>query len=325
MLIFRTDASVNKGFGHLKRSAYLASLLKKKIDILFCVNNDKVVSRFLEDRNIPYCFLTELINLEKKPIKSIIFDIREFSSSDIEFLNWAKGNIIHTVQLTDLGLSQQPVEYTIDASIEQLFPYDKNKQVLKGPDYALLHHKFRHFNKVRRKYRKKIKNIFVSLGGTVQYRQVKKIVDLLNRYRYNIKVSPGFYLKKAGRKALKRRNRRIRFVGKTDNLARSLFEADVALITSGMAAAEAAAVGTPALYFYHHNEQKFIADTFEKHGAGSEISNIDDVIKLGENIIEIINSLTVEKRIEMGNKGKKLVDGSGACRIVDFFECKGII
>lgn len=323
MLIFRTDPSINTGFGHLKRSVYLSSLLKKKIDILFCINKDKVVSRFLEDRNISYCLLKELNIIKQKPVKSIVFDLRKFSSMDIEWLNWAKEKDISTIQVTDLGLNQQPVDYTIDASIGQLFPYDDGKQVLIGPDYALLHHKFRHFNKVRRKYCKKVRNIFVSLGGSVQYRQLRKVVDVLSRYRFNIKAATGFCLKKSGRKILKRLYPGLRFVGKTESLARAFFEADAAFITPGMAAAEAAAVGTPSLYLHDNKEQKFIAKTFEKQGVGLEISNINDLPE--GNIIEIINSLTLEKRIEMGNKGKKLVDGSGASRIVDFFERKGII
>lgn len=325
MLIFRTDASIETGFKHLIRSAYLASLLKKKIEILFCVNKDRVVSRFLEDRRIPYCLLKELKRLQENPtgIRGIVFDLREFSPADIEFLHRAKANHIYTVQVTDLGLNQQPVDVTIDASIEKLHPYPEGKEVLDGPAYTLLHHKFRHFNRVRRKYRNRVKNIFISLGGAVQYRRLKKLVDLLERHRFSIKAAPGFYLKKAGRKTLKRLYPRMRFVGKTDSLARPFFEADLAVVTAGAAAAEAAAVGTPALYFHCHDRQQFNAKSFEKHGTGLEISNINDVSE--GTLIELINSLTLEKRIEMGNKGKQLVDGKGAVRVVDFFESKGII
>lgn len=325
MLVFRTDASEKTGFGHLKRSVYLASLLKKKTEILFCVNNNKAVGRFLEERHTPYYWTKELETLAKAPteIKSVVFDLREFSVQDIEFLRWAKANHIHTIQVTDLGLSRQPVEFTIDASIEKLFPYDGEEQVLSGPEYALLHHKFRHFNKVQRKHRKHIKNIFVSLGGGVEYRQLRNLIDILDRRRYNIKTAAGFFMKKAGRKSLSRLYPRLRFVGKTDSLARAFFEADAAIITAGVAAAEAAAVGTPALYLHYHGEQKFIAQTFEKYGAGLEIANINDVLE--ENLVTVLNSLTWEKRIAMGNKGKQLVDGNGAARIVAFFEEKGII
>lgn len=325
MLVFRTDASEKIGFGHLKRSTYLASLLKNKTEILFCVNNNKAVARFLEDGHTPYCWSKELEKLEKIPteIKSVVFDLREFSTQDIEFLRWAKSNQIHTVQITDLGLSQQPADYIIDAAIENLFPYDGGEHILSGPDFTLLHHKFRHFNKVQRKYRKQIKNVFISLGGGVEYRKLRKLIDLLYRHQFNIKTAAGFFMKKAGRKSLIRVYPRLRFVGQTDNLARSFFEADVAIITAGMAAAEAAAVGTPALYLYYHGEQKFIAQSFEKYGAGLQIATIDDDFE--ENLFNGLNALTWDKRIEMGNKGKKLIDGMGAARIAAFFEKKGII
>jgi spore coat polysaccharide biosynthesis predicted glycosyltransferase SpsG len=323
MLIFRTDATAKAGFGHLKRSVYLASLLKKKTDILFCIKKDKAALRFLEERGVAYCLTKSLPELGKETINSIVFDLRDFSPADIEWLKRAKEKGINTVQITDLGLSQQAVDYTVDASVEQLFPYEKEKQVLLGPDYALLYHKFRHFNKVKRKYRAKVKNLFVSLGGGVQYRQLKKLVDILRRHGFNIKTAAGFYLKKADRKALMQLCPRLRFVGKTESLARPFFEADAALITAGIAAAEAAAVGTPALYFHYHDEQKFIAQSFQKKGVGLEISNIDELIE--GNIIEKINSLTLETRIEMGLKGKHLVDGLGASRVVDFFAHKGIV
>lgn len=313
------------GFGHLNRSAYLASLLKSKTGILFCVNKDKVVLRFLEERNTPYCLSKDLDLAEKNKtgeVKGIIFDLREFSPEDIQLLRRAKESNIVTVQVTDLGLSQQPADYTIDASIQQLFPYDEDKQVLLGPDYALLHHKFRHFNKVKRKYRKKVKNVFISLGGAVQYRQLKRLIDLLSRHGFNIKTAAGFYLKKSDRKSLTRLYSRLRFVGKTESLARPFFEADAAVITAGVAAAEAAAAGTPAIYFHYHKEQQFIAETFQKYGAGIEISNIDDV--LAGRLIDILSSLSVETRIEMGTKAKQLVDGLGASRIMNFFETKGI-
>jgi len=326
MLIFRTDASVNTGFGHLKRSVYLASLLKSKTGVLFCVNNDKVVLRFLEEHNTPFRIAkeTDIREIYKTgEVKGIVFDLRTFSPEDTRLLNGAKESNITTVQVTDLGLSQQPADYTVDGSIRRLFPYDEKKQVLLGPEYALLHHKFRHFNKVSRKYRKKIKNVFISMGGAVQYRRLKRLIDLLNCRGYNVKTAAGFYLKKSERKALKRLFPRLRFVGKTDSLARPFFEADAAVITAGTAAAEAAAVGTPALYIHYHKEQQFIAETFQEHGAGLEISSIDDV--LGGRLIDILDSLTVEKRIEMGTRAKKLVDGGGARRIVNFFESKVIV
>ena len=320
MIIFRTDASVKTGFGHLRRSTYLASLLKNKTGILFCISSkkDKIVTRYLEERRWSYCSLKQLHQLTDSSIKSVVFDLRYFSAEDIQLIQQAKANNWTTVQVTDLGLSQQEVDYTIDASIEKKFPYSKDKKVLNGPDYAILNHKFRHFHKVKRKYRKKIKKVFVCLGGAVEYRKLRKIIDLLSRQQLDVKIAPGFYLKKSAQKTLRRIYPGIHFVGKTESLARSFFEADVALISPGVAAYEAAAAGTPALYFYYHDEQKTIANSLENKGVGLEISNIDDLLHV--NLTEKMSALTVEKRIDMGDKAKQLVDARGVDRIIDFFE-----
>jgi spore coat polysaccharide biosynthesis predicted glycosyltransferase SpsG len=325
MIIFRTDASIKTGFGHLRRSTYLASLLKSKTDILFCISSgsDKIVTRYLEEKKRSYCSLKQLNKSISSSVKSVVFDLRYFSDEDIQLIHQAKTNNWPTVQVTDLGLSQQEVDYTIDAAVDKMFPYSKDKKVLHGPDYAILHHRFRHFHTIKRKYREKIKKVFICFGGAVNYRKLRKMIDRLSRHRWEIKVAPGFYLKRSAQKTLRRIYPGIHFVGKTESLARPFFEADVALISPGVAAYEAAAAGTPALYFYYHNEQKFIANSLEKKGIGLEISNIDDLLHV--NLAEKMNALTLEKRIDMGGKAKQLVDARGVYRIIDFFEQHKII
>jgi spore coat polysaccharide biosynthesis predicted glycosyltransferase SpsG len=323
MIIFRTDASAKTGFGHLKRSTYLASLLKSKASILFCIGGDKTAGRYLEEKGFSSCSLKQLRKWENssfEAVKSIVFDLRDFTDDDILLLRRAREGNSKTIQITDLGLSQHEVDYTVDSSLDPLFPYDPSKQLLSGAGYAILHNKFRHFNKVKRKYRKVVKNIFICFGGAVDYQRLRMAVDVLSRHRYNLKIAPGFYLKRSAVKTLKRIYPGIRFTGKTDNLARAFFEADVAFITSGVAAFEAAAVGTPAFYFYYHGEQKAIAQSFEKRGAGLVISNIDDLLEVGPKMIQTLKQLTPEERIQMGDRAKQLVDGKGVYRILDFLE-----
>jgi spore coat polysaccharide biosynthesis predicted glycosyltransferase SpsG len=325
MIIFRTEASIKTGFGRLKRSTYLASSLKSKTDILFCISSgsDKIVTRYLKEKKWPYRSPQQVKQLAASSVNSIVFDLRYFSDEDIQLIHQAKINNWTTVQVTDLGLNQQEVDYTIDGAVDKMFPYSKEKKLLDGPDYAILHHRFRHFHKVKRKYRGKIKKVFICLGGAVGYRKLRKTIDLLSRYRWEINIAPGFYLKKSAQKTLRRIYPGIHFVGKTESLARPFFEADVALISPGVTAYEAAAAGTPALYFYHHHQQKFVADSLEKKELGLEISNIDHPVQV--NLAEKMNALTLEKRIHMGSKAKQLVDARGVDRIIDFFEQHKII
>jgi spore coat polysaccharide biosynthesis predicted glycosyltransferase SpsG len=324
MIVFRTDASADTGFGRLKRSTYLASLLKNKTEILFSIGGDKTAVRYLEERNFSSCPADRPDLLDNPSVKCILFDLRRFNQKDIRLIRRAKKNNIKTVQITDLGLSQQEVDYTIDSSMEPLSPYMPEKTVLSGPDFAILHNKFRHFNKVKRKYRKTVKNVFICFGGAVDYQVLRKIVDLLSRRKSNIKIAPGFYLKRSACKILKRIYPGIRFVGKTDTLARAFFEADIAVITTGVTAFEAAAAGTPALYFYSHDEQKAAAHSFEKKGAGLVIAHIDDLLKKGEDMLKKMTALSVEDRIRIGTSARKLVDARGVYRIIDFFEKENI-
>lgn len=325
MIIFRTDASADIGFGHIKRSSYLASLLKNQTEILFCIGSDKIAARYLEEKNFSFHLLHKWELTSKTNINAIIFDLRHFDERDKLLLQRAREWGIKTVQITDLGLSQQPVDYTIDAALDVLFPYAPGKTLLNGPAYALLHNKFRHFNKVKRKYRRQLTEVFICFGGGADYQRLRAVIDFLSRHRLSIKIAPGFYLKPSARKTLKRIYPRIHFVGKTDSLARAFFEADVAIITAGVAAFEAAAVGTPALYYYYHDEQKFIAQSFEKQGVGSVLANIDDIVTSGDTMLEKLHNLTLENRVHIGNTAKQLVDARGVYRILDFFKQEKIL
>ena len=291
MLLFRTEASTKIGFRRLERSVYLFSLLRKECEALFCVNRDKTAEKFLQEKKIPFCPLKKLLKLEQ-PVKTIFFDLGNFGPEDKELL-LREGR--DTVQILDPGDTEEK-SCTFRINV---------------PAFTVLHNKFRHFNTVKRKYRKKLRNIFLDLEGAVEYRELKKIVDLLCRGQYNLKIAPGFFLKKAHRKTLKRIYPRIRLVGETDSLARSFFEADAALVTPGPAAYGAAAAGTPALYFPGSKEQAGAAAIYAGQGIGFAVPGI-------EALPEKLGLLTFERRLEMGAAGKKLVDGKGVYRVISF-------
>jgi len=325
MIIFRTQASEKVGFGHIKRSVYLASLIKKKNEIVFILKKDKTAVRFIADRGFKYIFIDNLDCINWSSVRGIIFDIRKTDQYDKNILKISKEKKIKTAQITDLGLNRLDVDAIIDGSIVIKEPFIDNVEhnILFGPQYSILHHKFIHFNKIKKRYRKKIKNILISLGSTVQYRQLRSLIDILYKYNYNLKLTGGFYLKKSVKKILTRIYPKIKFVGIVESFARPLFEADIAIVTTGIISYEAAAVGTPALYFFYNKEQEFISDILEKEGIGIKISDIKKIDK--ENLLKTLKSITLKDRILMGNKGKHLFDGSGVYKIIVFLSEIGVI
>ena len=323
MFLFRTEISPTLGSHRLYRCLILGLSLKQYGPVQFLINGDKTGKKLLIEKGF-----TLIPSIKEKLIKDsgcrcIIFDINRSSPDDIRLLNWAKSEGITTLQVGNLGSVWMDVEYIIDSSLDSDKKSTTGKIRSNGPEFSLLHHKFRHFFKVKRKYKKNIRHVLVSLGGAPQYRLLRKVIDELSRQQFQIKVAPGFYLKKSQRKVLKRLHPKLRFVGKTESLARSFFEADVACITAGQTVLEAAATGTPALYLYKDDMQRLHARQAENLGLGvvtGKLCSADIPYITGK-----INALTLDARQAMGMQGKSLVDGKGIYRFVDFFRNIGII
>jgi len=323
MIIFRTDDIPGPGRGTLPRTCYLALMLKKQIPVCILVDKKVGIAPELIKKNISVVTRDTLDRSDKKGLKSVVFDLKKFAPDDQRLLKWAKKEKLKTVQFTDLGLDPQEVNFIIDYSMETLTPYPRDLKGLLGPQYAVLHTKFRHFNLARKMCRKQPKNVFLHPGKKMAYRQLRNLVDELIRHHFNLKIDPGPMVRKSQKKILKRIYPQIKFVGKVDSLARSFYESDVALIQAGTAAYEAAACGTPALYICSSPHEEFIAGAFEKKGIGirADCSPDQANIRVGEQI----KSMGFQQRDVMGAQGKQTVDALGIYRIIDFFQKNNII
>ena len=323
MIIFRTDGLPGPGREIVNRTYYLALLLRKQVPVFFCLDKNIVVTPEFRKKNI--CFVTpgDLSKEKKKGFKSMVFNVGNFGPDDQALLNWSRDQGLKTIQFTDPGLNRQPVDFTIDSSLEPLTPYPKDLKGLLGPEYTILHTKFRHFNRVKKMIRKHAKMILLSPGSKMNYRQLRNLVDGLARHHMQIKINAGPGLRKSHRKILKRIYPQIGFVGKVESLARPFYESDMALISTGPAAYEAAACGTPALYLYDSPQEEFIAEAFEKRGIGLKAEYVKT--RPGDRIGEQIKSLDSRQREAMGIRGKQTVDGLGVYRIIDFFQNNDII
>jgi len=240
---------------------------------------------------------------------AIVFDVAPFSAPDNKLMEIAKKSGVKTVQIVVDEAERQPADITVS-----LFVQTGN---------ALLHHKFRHFHQVRRKYRKATKLVFIHLGDLLPYRSLRAVVDTLHRLRLRMKIAPGLGLKKADRRNLMKIYPGTRFCGKSESPARAYFEADLALIPPGEEALEAACVGTPALYTPLDKGQENLAAACAGMGTGVPIPSLADFSI--QALRDAIAPLTLERREQMGAAGKKLVDGLGVQRFFAILKEQGII
>jgi len=310
MLLFVVDVSPELGFGHLTRCLNLARLNKHRFNILFLLKYDKAAVALLQQNRFHFTTNFHPDSWPRQP-DLIIFDICRMNPEFTLLLEDLKNLNLPLLQITDLGLNRLPGVTIIDGSLQRYsLPTDN---LYTGPDYMILHHKVRHFNHIKRFYRQHINHIFISLGGSTPYRLLRKTIEVFNRHHFYCKIAPGFLLKKNQKKILTRLYSNIGWVGHTESLARSLFQCDLAVIAPGVTAYEASATGTPALYLSHHLLQEQSALLFEQSGVGKNIGLLAQ--ENTDQIMRQISQLSVFERSEMGERGKKLVDGLGLYRV----------
>lgn len=323
MIVFRTDFAPQTGLEPLRRCAYLAALLKKNHPLRICSRADKKTAKFLAEQNIPAALDKDPSAMDLAGVTAAVFDLPHFPAPDIALLEKAKGAGVKTVQIVSAGGACQPADILLQPLIEVGNQAAAGQTVLSGPSYALLHHKFRHFNQARRKYRKNIKNIFINLGDLIAYRDLRRVVDTLHRLRFKMRILPGLNLKKADKRNLMKIYPGIHFCGKSESPARAYFEADLALVPAGEEILEAAAVGTPALYFCEESGREILAASWADRQAGLKFGKLEALTL--DSFREIVAPLTRERREQMGAAGRKLVDGLGVQRFFKILKENGII
>ena len=323
MIIFRADNSSRTGLQQLHCCAHLASLLKKNNQVMIYCKEDKKAAKFLAEKNIPTQFIKDPSGIDLAVVHAVVFDLLHFSDQDSALLEKAKKTGVKAIQIVSAGNKYQAANICV-------FPWPgpapiaaAETKLLVGEEYVLLHHKFRHFNQVKRKYRKNIKNIFINLGDLLPYRELRETIDSLHRLHLNMKIAPGLNLKKADKRTLLKIYPGIHFCGKSESPARAYFEADLALVPASEAALEAAAVGTPAIYICQEPIQETLAQTCMDNNIGLKFGKLEDLTI--ESFRDITAPLTLDYREQMGSAGKKLVDGLGVQRFFKVLKENGII
>ncbi len=323
MLLIRVDAAPDLGFGHLTRMIYLASQIRHRGEVVLAVRENKEATRMLERRRICWRPASEIWKSDLAGCRGLVLDLRRFTPDDESLLERARQKAIPTLQVTDLGLERRDTDLTVDAALWPAPPYPPGSRGLLGAQGALLHHQFAHFHGVPRKYRHRLRRLLLTLGGGASYRDLRALIEQLADHGFLLKVALGFSMKRATAKVLRRLYPGIHFVGAVQSLARPLFEADVALLAPGVAAFEAAACGTPAIYLSHDEYQRRHASQFAAAGAGLDLGLLEALD--GQTLLTALDGLSPERRKAMGEAGKSLVDGRGALRLIDLLASQEMI
>jgi len=334
-VVFRVDASLQMGTGHVMRCLTLANELKQQNhEIVF-------ICRELTDN---------LILLINYPV--LVLQKNDNFQSDGLYLNWLgvtqEQDAEQTIKVIPKNIDLLIVDsYALDEIWhKQLKPYTKkimviddladrqfdcnvllnqnlgtqiedykdkvlnNCELLLGCDYALLRPEFPNLREkalIKRKNTKVIKNILISMGGSditnKTYDILQEVSDDLNIVVILGGISPHNKMIKNYAKSKKN----VKVVVDADNISSLMFDADLAIGAGGSTSWERCCLGLPTLLYVLAENQRKIAGNLEQLGAVKIVDN------LKVNLQNILNNFSFWQI--MSEKAQTVCDGIGVKRI----------
>ena len=334
-VVFRVDASLQMGTGHVMRCLTLANELKQqnheivficreltgnlilliKYPVLVLPKNDNFQSDGLY---LNWLGATQEQDAEQTikviPKNTDLLIVDSYASDEI----WHKQLIPYTKKIMvidDLADRQFNCDVLLNQNLGTQIEDYKDKvtddcELLLGCDYALLRPEFPNLREkalIKRKNTKVIKNILISMGGSditnKTYDILQEVSDDLNIVVILGGVSPHNKMIKNYAKSKKN----VKVIVDADNISRLMFDADLAIGAGGSTSWERCCLGLPTLLYVLAENQRKIAGNLEELGAVKIVDN------LKVNLQNILNNFSFWQI--MSEKAQTVCDGIGVKRI----------
>lgn len=351
-LAIRVDGNKHIGLGHIFRCLNFADFVKDQGNVVHFYmlesSLNPVVRRFLDQKGFPWIvvspdhdpwqedFSVLLHYLNRNHHDSILVDLiipdqgdddlnqnQEFRPMDAEMeLQQLSGLGIPVFAISDqfdkVCLEADIIINTCPCQQVEWYSDDLQTRYLLGPEYYILAQPFKRFCDIPRTFTRAIPKIVTFCGGNDHRGFTEIILNSLQPIREDItlEVIVGAATPNGEQIAERLNSQGITAYFGIDDVAPVLFDADFAVSTSGNTLFDLAALGTPFAAVSTRERQRQTARFFQSTGNG---------VDLGRDPKEIISGLreaartiifNKEKLAEMSRRGRKLVDGSGAERIM---------
>ena len=336
-VVFRVDASLQMGTGHVMRCLTLAQALKEngadveficrkhkgnlidkirlngfnvyELDVLEEVDDKLAHSHWLcatQQQDADDCI--EILKAEK-----IDWLIVDHYSLDREWHRKLRHYVDKIMAIDDLADRNFDCDILLNQNLgsqkeDYLNKVPDNIELLLGPNYALLRPEFSELRGQalqKRKNTKKIKNILVSVGGSDTENLTYKILQSLDDFNVVVvlgEASPYNDMIKSYAK-----ERGIEVIVNANNMAELMLDADLAIGAAGSTSWERCCLGLPTLLFITAENQRAIAENLEQLGAIIIAKNLRDDLQSMVNNFDLWES--------MSEKSQTICDGLGVKRI----------
>jgi spore coat polysaccharide biosynthesis predicted glycosyltransferase SpsG len=312
-----------QGYGHGVRCA----ALMKKVQELYgihcktIINESKQAKDFVIKNNLEFVFesnVNKFLEENAHNIERIIFDINYFSLDELKQYK----KIAPVFCLAPRG----EAKFYADVSFKDVFFYDLEipdsckTLFFEGPKYCVIRDEILNLRKVNEKEIGKMR-ICISMGGVDHFNMTKHVLIALNEsynnYEINVCVGDGYqYLPELMKIPLVHKNRVNVYIG-GEHLAEQLSRSQLAILSSGVVAYEAAFLGIPSINIGHSQFHLMRQAEIEKLGFSFSGGMYNDIPR--KKMYSIVNGILNGKNKWEGMHRQclKWVDGNGMNRILE--------
>ena len=340
-IVFRVDASVEVGFGHLSRCINLAEVLRSRgSEVSFVCRDDEAKSfRALEDRLFATVLLPMLSDgepvnqqddaqqtiqaLQGKRPEWLIVD-NYLLSKDWEQL--LRPHVAKIAVIEDLSGREHDCDLLLDqnysersaSSFEKFVP--NTCELLLGPRFALIGEQFRRLRELKSRPASELKRIVIFCGGSDPQNLTQQVIDEISCSELGnvaVDVVVGAQNKTFDREAALKLNANIKIHDAGGEFAQTMSLADLAIGAGGTTSWERMCLGVPSIVVSVAENQIFACEKLGRDGIVNYLG-AQSSLKPGAIRNAAIDAKTkFVSLFDQIERGQILVDGRGCERVAE--------
>lgn len=323
-VILISEGGKTIGFGHLTRCLALYEAFEERGSKLeFIVNGDNSILDLLKDKHFQiFNWIKEKNKMTKLVSSSDMTIIDSYLADKSLYNSISKITNGRLVMIDDYNRLEYPNGIIVNPSIygdKIAYPQKKGLTYLLGKDFVILRKEFCHVP--GKKINKNIKNVMITFGGTDEKNVTGKVLQFLkeNGFEFTKKVIVGKGFKNAEYiQKFKDPRTDLIYYPNTKEMKGLMLESDLAISSAGQTLNEFARVGLPTIAIALADNQLNNAKGWQEAGFVRYAGWWQDAKSL-EKIGQFINQLAdPDQRANIYRAGKKIIDGKGCTRIVDY-------
>lgn len=333
-VLFRVDASLQIGIGHLVRCFALAQTLKDsghRVQFLGKSLNASLSKPFSDEK-------IEFRNFQNssgaiQDGQNTLEQAREFRADWIVFDGYQFGldyqkELRAQGRFKILGIDDLAKDFFDSDLLLNQNVYAEEKmyrekvasgtKLLLGSSYALLRREFRQANH-RSRNNGSVKRVLITMGGADPLNQTGKALEALNKlkedFAIDVVVGPNNPHAEALEGLAGSHAKQVELHRDTMNLRALMFQADLAITAAGSTCWELCSIGLPSILLVLSDNQRGVAESLGQSGTAKNLGwheNVDANM-IAESAAQLINDQNLRK--QMSQRASRLVDGQGAVRV----------